>query len=65
MIKRLFSVVGSCEDISVEHETGTKLDLTDQLLVNLIHLLTNMPEEVQLSDHDVDNQRMYVSDEIA
>jgi len=66
VIKRLFSVVGSCEDISIEHETGTKLDPTDQLLVNLIHLLTNMPEEVyvQLSDHDVDKILIHLDQQL-
>lgn len=55
VIKKLFAVVGTDKDITVESEAGTKLDLTDQLLVNLIHLLTNMPEEVylKLSDEDV------------
>lgn len=55
LIKKLFSVVGTMEDMTTDHESKNELDLTDQLLVNLIHLLTNMPKEVylKLSDEDV------------
>lgn len=57
VIKKLFSIVGTDKDVSNDVETRAKLDLNqpDQLLVNLIHLLTNMPEEVymELSDDDV------------
>lgn len=55
VIKKLFALVGTEKDMTVDLEAGSKLDATDQLLVNLIHLLTNMPEEVylKLSDDDV------------
>lgn len=54
VIKKLFLVVGTEKDITTDNESRDNLDLTDQLLVNLIHLLTNMPQEVylQLSDDD-------------
>lgn len=55
VIKKLFAIVGTEKDMTHDVETKSKLDLTDQLLVNLIHLLTNMPEQVylELSDEDV------------
>lgn len=55
VIKKLFSLVGTEKDMTTDHESKDDLDSTDQLLVNLIHLLTNMPREVylKLSDEDV------------
>lgn len=56
VIKKLFSVVEKEKDMTVDIKTKEVFDLTDQLLVNLIHLLTNMPKEVysRLSNTDVD-----------
>ena len=52
LIKKLFSLVGTEQLVSVEGDSS----VTDQVLVNLIHLLTNMPAQVyqELSDEDAD-----------
>lgn len=56
LIKILFTYVGTEKDLECDPESGDKLDPNDQLLVNLIHLLTNMPEKVyhELTDDDSD-----------
>jgi len=56
VIKKLFSVVGTENDMIDDCKTNSEPDQTDRLLVNLIHLLTNMPDEVylRLSYEDVD-----------
>lgn len=66
VIRKLFSIVGTDRDINVDHETGAKLDSTDQLLVNLIHLLTNMPERVyhELSDDDVNKVLHHLDEQL-
>lgn len=55
MIKELFAIVGTEKDSIGTCESEKNSDTTNQLLVNLIHLLTNMPEQVyvELSEADV------------
>lgn len=56
LIKSLLAFVNSDQQIILESAPeGEKLCPKDQLLVNIIHLLTNMPEEVyqKLSSEDV------------
>lgn len=56
VINKLFSLHDTEKLRKIELQDATELDHTDKLLVNLIHLLTNMPKEVylELSDEDVD-----------
>lgn len=66
VIKKLFAIVGTENDLIHETSDGTKLDVTDQLLVNLIHLLTNMPKQVylKLSDEDVNKILNYLDTQL-
>lgn len=66
VVKKLFALVGTDRDLTLDIEAKSKLDLTDQLLVNLIHLLTNMPEEVylRLSDEDVNKILNHLDDQL-
>lgn len=56
VIKKLFAIVGSEQDLAFNGDGEHTRDMTGQLLVNLIHLLTNMPRTVylKLSHEDVD-----------
>lgn len=74
VIKQLFSIVGIDQDQEIDiedlqhQESGQQrqLDPTDQMLVNLIHLLTNMPEKVyhELSDDDVDKVLQHLDEQL-
>uniref|UniRef100_A0A6G1SGY8 Synembryn-A n=1 Tax=Aceria tosichella TaxID=561515 RepID=A0A6G1SGY8_9ACAR len=66
VIIKLFSYVGTSIETDAAEDNGSKCEHTDQLLVNLIHLLTNMPEEVyrKLSDEDVDKVLRHLDDQL-
>lgn len=66
VIIKLFSYVGTSIETIAADDNGSKCEHTDQLLVNLIHLLTNMPEEVylKLSDSDVDKVLNHLDDQL-
>lgn len=71
LVSELIIKLFSCVEITTRASTApdndkSNCDHTDQLLVNLIHLLTNMPEEVyvKLSDDDVDKVLRHLDNQL-
>lgn len=66
LIRKLIAMVGTRKLEECEEQDDLPAAQTDRLLVNLIHLLTNMPKEVymELSDEDVDKVLTYLDEQL-
>lgn len=65
VVKRLFAIVESSNN-TITSEVTKQPEQNDQLLVNLINLLTNMPEDVykELSDDDADKVLRHLDEQL-